>query len=80
MNEYTMALINDLRVAERRLTKLEARLDILMAMVAKEELQTAEYNKRYSATTKAELDCAAIDAIFGWCNSAELEEEEEDEG
>lgn len=75
MNEYTMALVNDLRVAERRLSKMEAKLDILMALVAKEEIETDVFNKAHGLAGDARISCKDINAIFGWPGIKEGEDE-----
>ena len=77
MNEYTMDLINDLRAAENKLAKLETRLDVLMALVAKAELENEELNKRIGSTSGARIECDEINAIFGWTNMAKEGEDGE---
>lgn len=79
MNEYTMELVNELRDAEKALTALRAKVDYLMALVTREEINTADFNRRNHFSAEASIKCADINLIFGWCN-AELLKEVEDEG
>ena len=79
MNEYTMELVNGRIEAERELSAIKTKVDSLMRLVAYEEFRTAEQNKRLNLTGRASIECDHINAIFGWANAAEREEDENGE-
>lgn len=79
MNEHELALVDVLRHTERKLAKLETKVDILAELVAKEELYQETFNREYNSSGSASLKCDLINAIFGWANVAK-EAPDETEG